>query len=473
MMAEWMRTTDTGDRAELEDLPEDSPLWHDVAATADTCLGSDCPQFQECFVTRMRQRAAASRPRDRQPSPALRRRAVRQSTYGEVIPECTTRSSTRRTSSRTSPRSTSASRSATIRLDELGRDVERVLNTGAIADRRWRRCAGWCGAWTITRARSSAGLVLARHMRAGRRRGRLRIGPDWYGDILDEGLGAGERARRAGSGDAAARRDHPAAASKASEDAADLARRAGEMRDQLRSSCSRPSDPHYVYFVEMRGPRRVPAGRADRRVGDPPGGVVRPDARHGADVRDADRRRVVRLHPRPARRREAADIAGRVRVRLHRAGGSLPAAPDAPAQVAATSATRSAREMLEILRRTRGRAFVLFTSYAVLRAVHAEDRFDLPYPLLVQGDGAAERRCWAVPLDAECRAAGDLVVLAGRGRRGRAVELRDHRQAAVRLARRPDYRGPNRGHHRRGRRRVPGLPGAARRPGDAAGAWAA
>ena len=45
-----------------------------------------------------------------------------------------------------------------------------------------------------------------------------------------------------------------------------------------------------------------------------------------------------------------------------------------------------ARETLEILRRTRGRAFVLFTSYGVLRAVHERVAPVLPFPLLVQGD---------------------------------------------------------------------------------------
>ena len=42
-------------------------------------------------------------------------------------------------------------------------------------------------------------------------------------------------------------------------------------------------------------------------------------------------------------------------------------------------------EAIDILRRTRGRAFVLFTSYAVLRAVQRELEVTLPYPVLVQG----------------------------------------------------------------------------------------
>src|SRR5688572_24353855 len=48
IIGQWLRTTTSGDRAELRDLPEDLPLWKDVAADADTCLGSDCPRHAEC-----------------------------------------------------------------------------------------------------------------------------------------------------------------------------------------------------------------------------------------------------------------------------------------------------------------------------------------------------------------------------------------------------------------------------------------
>src|SRR5881392_372902 len=60
MIHDWSKRTETGDRAELEDLPEDLPFWNEVAATAESCLGTECPRYDECFVTRMRQRAAES-----------------------------------------------------------------------------------------------------------------------------------------------------------------------------------------------------------------------------------------------------------------------------------------------------------------------------------------------------------------------------------------------------------------------------
>lgn len=52
----WARTTETGDRAEL-DLPDHYVAWRDVSSTTETCLGQDCPRYQQCHVTRMRQKA--------------------------------------------------------------------------------------------------------------------------------------------------------------------------------------------------------------------------------------------------------------------------------------------------------------------------------------------------------------------------------------------------------------------------------
>src|SRR5205823_14622277 len=84
----WAARTDTGDRAELRDLPEDLPFWHDVAATADTCLGAECPRHDDCFVTRMRQRAASSDVVIVNHHLLCADASVRQNAYGEVIPAC-------------------------------------------------------------------------------------------------------------------------------------------------------------------------------------------------------------------------------------------------------------------------------------------------------------------------------------------------------------------------------------------------
>ncbi len=53
----WMRESQTGDRAELTSLPEDLSFWRHIDARSERCLGQKCPDFDPCFITRMRQRA--------------------------------------------------------------------------------------------------------------------------------------------------------------------------------------------------------------------------------------------------------------------------------------------------------------------------------------------------------------------------------------------------------------------------------
>jgi ATP-dependent DNA helicase DinG len=88
IVREWAAKTETGDRAELQDLPEDVPFWNDVSATAETCLGTECQRYEECFVTRMRQRAAESDVVIVNHHLLCADAAVRQNAFGEVIPAC-------------------------------------------------------------------------------------------------------------------------------------------------------------------------------------------------------------------------------------------------------------------------------------------------------------------------------------------------------------------------------------------------
>ena len=57
-IAAWAETTQTGDRAELSELPENLASWRDLSATADQCIGARCAHYDRCFVFRMRQKAA-------------------------------------------------------------------------------------------------------------------------------------------------------------------------------------------------------------------------------------------------------------------------------------------------------------------------------------------------------------------------------------------------------------------------------
>ncbi len=56
----WERTTPTGDRAELNHLPETSALWSKLDARTEACLGTTCPDWEQCFVTQMRRKALES-----------------------------------------------------------------------------------------------------------------------------------------------------------------------------------------------------------------------------------------------------------------------------------------------------------------------------------------------------------------------------------------------------------------------------
>ncbi|MDT8334472.1 MAG: ATP-dependent DNA helicase [Desulfurivibrionaceae bacterium] len=60
-IGEWAAETASGDRAELVWLADNSPLWSVVSANASQCLGSDCPDWPGCFITKLRREAARSR----------------------------------------------------------------------------------------------------------------------------------------------------------------------------------------------------------------------------------------------------------------------------------------------------------------------------------------------------------------------------------------------------------------------------
>lgn len=54
----WEKTTEYGDRAEIKTLPEHSTAWARIDARRELCSGQKCPQFERCFITKMHQRAA-------------------------------------------------------------------------------------------------------------------------------------------------------------------------------------------------------------------------------------------------------------------------------------------------------------------------------------------------------------------------------------------------------------------------------
>ena len=150
----------------------------------------------ECFVTRMRQRAAESDVVIVNHHLLCADAAVRQSAYGEVIPDCHYAVIDEAHQLEDVATQYFGIAVSNYRLDELVRDAERLPSTPASAsDERLARCAAQMRARrTTTRARFFGGAD------AGARRSRgltpasaLRVGAGWFGDVARRRPGAGRR----------------------------------------------------------------------------------------------------------------------------------------------------------------------------------------------------------------------------------------------------------------------------------------
>ena len=53
----FIKTTSSGDKAELSKVPETASVWNLVTSTRDTCLGAECQYYQDCFVMKARREA--------------------------------------------------------------------------------------------------------------------------------------------------------------------------------------------------------------------------------------------------------------------------------------------------------------------------------------------------------------------------------------------------------------------------------
>ena len=82
----WAGRTRMGDLAELDGLPDDSPLIPLVTSTAENCLGSECPFWADCFVVQARQRAQAADLVVVNHHLLLADLALKQEGFGEILP---------------------------------------------------------------------------------------------------------------------------------------------------------------------------------------------------------------------------------------------------------------------------------------------------------------------------------------------------------------------------------------------------
>ncbi|MFZ6644530.1 ATP-dependent DNA helicase [Undibacterium sp. TJN25] len=56
-ISRFMKTTSSGDKAELARVPETAPVWNLVTSTRDNCMGAECQYYQDCFVMKARKEA--------------------------------------------------------------------------------------------------------------------------------------------------------------------------------------------------------------------------------------------------------------------------------------------------------------------------------------------------------------------------------------------------------------------------------
>ncbi|MFC7299335.1 ATP-dependent DNA helicase [Herminiimonas aquatilis] len=56
-ISRFMKTTSSGDKAELSKVPETALVWNLVTSTRDTCMGAECQYYQDCFVMKARKEA--------------------------------------------------------------------------------------------------------------------------------------------------------------------------------------------------------------------------------------------------------------------------------------------------------------------------------------------------------------------------------------------------------------------------------
>jgi ATP-dependent DNA helicase DinG len=382
IIREWSTHTDTGDRAELQDLPEDLPFWHDVSATADTCLGTECPRYNDCFVTRMRQRAAESDVVIVNHHLLCADAAVRQSAFGEVIPGFTRAILDEAHQLEDIATQYFGFNVSTYRLEEIAHDVERLVATGGIEDRAAKDEI----AKAVQRLRDHAQAFFS-ELAFARSEERVRATTESLGqtyhsavnltgalDILESTLALLHKPSRDPGDD-----EKPSNA----EDAATLARRAGQLRDDLRFLL-RGNDDAYVYFVEFRG-----RGTFLRASPIDVSTIVRDlllDRMHTTVLTSA----TLTVDGGFDYIRARLGIRGADEIRLasefdFRQQAILYLPPKMPDPRSDNFAVAASREVIAILRRTHGRAFVLFTSYATMRAVQAMAEMALNYPIFAQG----------------------------------------------------------------------------------------
>jgi ATP-dependent DNA helicase DinG len=385
-IAEWACVTETGDRAEIEDLPEDSPLWQDVTATSEQCLGRECPRYADCFVTRMRDRAAEAAIVIVNHHLLCADASVRQGQYGAVIPDCEMAVIDEAHQLEDIVTQYFGVSLSPFRVDELLRDISSAMGRAGASAEEGRPLHG-----RDHEERAEAGLIVATTdvQETARRlfdRARLEIRQQATGDrvTITPNLAAMLQGPGLDVRDALARLarllERPA---EEGSDLPALGARARAMVDDLEQLIVSDT-PDFVRFIEARGrgiflrasPIDVAAIVRDAVLGSRQATLLTSAT---LAVESSFDYALGRLGvPDAATLRVPSEFDYRTNALVY-----LP--PDMPDPRTPDFNRAAAGVVAELLERTSGRAFVLFTSYSALNDVHARLASRLPWPILVQG----------------------------------------------------------------------------------------
>ena len=385
-IAEWEKTTETGDRAELDSLPESSALWPHLDSRADKCLGQKCSQWERCFITEMHRRAQESDIIIVNHHLFFADLAIKQSAEGApdagILPECAAVIFDEAHELENVAGSYFGVTVSNWRVEDLARDVESSLQ------RAKGLSAEIAGSLSSLRERSQLFFSL---LPGGEGRLPFENRQEFLEENGDEYLGMMQALGRLGS-ELQRLKQKP-------EEIFNFIRRVDELRVQL-SFVMESNERNTVFWIERRG-----GGREAARAGSPPRGsrhvflqatpidvapILRSclfDKLECAVLTSATlavgggfeyiRRRLGLEHARELVLPSHFDYE-------HQAILYVP--PDLPDPRTPQFAERAAGRIRQLLEITRGRAFCLFTSYAQMNDIYKRLLGELEYPLLLQGD---------------------------------------------------------------------------------------
>ncbi len=362
----WAPGTRTGDRGEIADLPDSVDFWREISASSENCIGQSCPEFSNCWITKMRERALEADIVVVNHHLLCADLNVKESSYGAVIPGYDTVILDEAHLLEDVATQYFGIQVSSHRVEELCRDVERELKAARIGDR------DVLSEVETVRYRADRLFPLLGKERPGRR---LTVG--WMSPRIEEEatalLSRLEGVRTA----LLAIPDRP-------EGLSGIATRAENLRNDLAFAIEAAEDSH-VYFVETRGRgvflRATPIDVSSilrERLFDNVRAAVLTSATLAVDGAFSYLRSRVGLD-------KASEIQLASPYRFEEQavlyvprGMPEPRSPEFP--------TRVAEEVTALVTASRGRAFVLFTSYANMNAVAERLAGEVPYPILIQGE---------------------------------------------------------------------------------------